>query len=501
MRTRFVTWAGVTLVGFAASAPSFGSEPCGALAGFTHPATKLVIKKAEVVPAAAPLPAHCRVDGVINERKGADGKTYGINFGLALPDNWNNRFLFQGGGGYNGLVRPPLGVAAVGDKQGLARGFAVVSTDTGHKSDAVFDRSYDVDQQASIDFAHFAVGEVAVAAKQIINKYYGKAAERSYFTGCSTGGREAMLMTQRYPDYFDGVVSGDPAIHVGYSGLGNQWLDAAFNEAAPKDASGRPQPHLLFSESDKKLVTNGVLAACDADDGVADKMIFNPKACDFDPAALMCSGAKTDACLSSAQVNALKKGFAGPRNSRGRLIYRMSPNDAGVAAFLPDTAAPRADARLPTEIDVDARLFDLLENPLMQLTDSVWTNLSTFSGRGGKLLFYHGMADPTFHGTDTIDYYERMAKANGGFDKVQGWSRFFAVPGMLHCRGGEYALDQFDLLTAVMDWVEKGVAPDSVVATGAAFPGRSRPLCAYPKHAQYTGKGNPEDAKSFVCAE
>jgi feruloyl esterase len=474
---------------------------CAALTQFAIPGMKAVIKSAELVPAAPPLPAHCRADGMINERTGADGKTYGIGFGIALPNDWNDRFLFQGGGGYNGLVRPPIGVAAVGANSGLARGFAVVSTDSGHQSDAVFDRSYDFDQQASIDFAHFAVGDVAVVAKQIVAEYYGRPAEYSYFTGCSTGGREAMLMTQRYPSYFDGVVSGDPAIHVSYSGLGNAWLRAAFNEAAPKDDKGRPQPQLLFSDSDKKLVTQGVLDACDAADGLEDGMVFNPSACSFDPQELQCSGAKNDSCLAPNQVAALQKGFAGPRNSRGRLIYRMSPNDAGVAAFLPSSNPPSANQQLPVSVDVDGRLFDLIENPLAQLTDTVWTNLSTFSGSGGKLIFYHGMADPTFHATDTIDYYERMAEANGGMQDVQSWSRFFAVPGMLHCRGGEAALDQFDLLSAVMDWVEKGVAPDSVVATGQAFPGRSRPLCAYPKHAHYTGNGNPEDAQSFVCRE
>ena len=480
---------------------SHAAPDCAALTSFSLPTSNVVITNAGNVAAAPPLPAHCRVDGVINERAGVDGKTYGIGFGLALPANWNQRFLFQGGGGYNGLVRPPLGVAAVGANPGLARGFAVVSTDTGHKSDAVFDRAYDVDQQASIDFAHFAIGDVTVVAKQIVAQYYGQPAEYSYFTGCSTGGREAMVMTQRYPSYFDGVVSGDPAIHTGYSGLANAWLRAAFNEAAPKDANGRPQPHLLFSDADKRLVTDGVLAACDVDDGLRDGMVFNMRACDFDPATLVCGDAKTATCLSPQQVGALKKGFAGPRNSRGKLIYRVSPNDAGVAAFLPSSTPPRAGDALPTSIDVDGRLFEMLENPLMQLTDAVWLNLSTFADRGGKLLFYHGMSDPTFHATDTLDYYDRMAAANGGLDKVETWSRFFAVPGMLHCRGGDFALDEFDLLTAVMNWVENDIAPEAVVATGKAFPGRSRPLCAYPQHAHYTGSGDPEDARNFVCRE
>ena len=490
-------WVSTLAVSFA----SHAAPDCAALKSFALPTFEIVITSAEVIAAAPPVPAHCRVDGTINDRIGAGGKPFGIGFGLALPTNWNQRFLFQGGGGYNGLVRPPLGVAAVGAQTGLARGFAVVSTDTGHKSDSNFDRSYDADQQSSIDFAHFAIGDVAVVAKEMVAKYYGQAPQYSYFTGCSTGGREAMVMTQRYPSYFDGVVSGDPAIHTGYSGLANAWLRAAFNEAAPKDANGRPQPHLLFSDADKKVLVDGVLAACDVDDGVRDGMVFNMRACDFKPASLACSGTQSTGCLSPQQVGALEKGFAGPRNSRGKLIYRVSPNDAGLTAFLPSSDPPRANDPLPTSVDVDGRLFEMLENPLMQLTDSIWTNLSTFAGHGGKLLFYHGMADPTFHGTDTLDYYERMAAANGGLDKVQGWSRFFAVPGMLHCRGGDSALDEFDLLTAVMNWVEKDVAPESVVATGKVFPGRSRPLCAYPKHAHYAGNGDPEDARNFVCRE
>jgi hypothetical protein len=482
------------------------SSKCADLTKFKIPGMPMVITKAETIPASAPgtspnVPAHCQADGMINERTGAGGKTYGIGFSVALPDNWNNRFLFQGGGGYNGSVRPPVGGAAAGDSPGLARGFAVVSTDTGHKG-ATFDRTYDVDQQASLDFAQVAVAQVAELAKQIIAQYYGQPARYSYFVGCSTGGREGMLMTQRYPSYFDGVVSGDPAMRTGFSQIGNNWAAVAFNQVAPKDDAGRPQPNKVFSESDKKLIVNGILNACDANDGLKDGMVFNTRACKFDPEVLTCKGAKTDACLTSQQAGALKKTFAGPRNSKGDLVYHMNAYDAGIANLLPSSNPPAAGAPAPpVSIDVDQRLFSLLGNPLEAVTDTTWTNLSSFSAHGGKLLFYHGMSDQAFSAMDTLDYYTRMAKANGGADQVQNWSRMYLVPGMYHCRGGDFALDNFDLLTAAVNWVEEGIAPESVVATGKAFPGRSRPLCAYPKYAHYKGQGDPEDAKSFECRE
>ena len=493
-------------------------DRCADLANFKIPGVPMVIGKAAEIPASssaaastaetsatsATIPAHCRADGMINERTGADGRTYGIGFSLALPDNWNNRFLFQGGGGYNGSVRPPVGSAAAGDNPGLARGFAVVSTDTGHKG-ATFDRSYDVDQQASLDFAQVAVDRVAEIAKQIIAHYYGQPARHSYFAGCSTGGREGMLMTQRYPDEFDGVISGDPAMRTGISRIGNTWSAVAFNEIAPRDDSGRPQPNKVFSESDIQLVVKGVLDACDANDGIKDGMVFNTRACKFDPEVLQCKAGKNDSCLTPQQTAAIKKAFAGPHDSRGDLVYPMNGYDAGIANLLPSPKPPANPAAAgapapPVSIDVDQRLFALLGDPLEAVTDTTWTNLSTFSAHGGKLLFYHGMSDQAFSAMDTLDYYQRMAKANGGTDKVQNWSRMFLVPGMYHCRGGE-SLDNFDLLTALVDWVEKGTAPDSVVAKGKAFPGRTRPLCAYPKYAHYKGQGDPEDAKNFDCRE
>ena len=259
------------------------------------------------------LPAFCRVDGVIDQRTGAEGKQYGIGFALALPDQWNGRFLFQGGGGLNGNVAPPLGLQAAGDQPALARGFAVVTTDSGHKG-GVFDGSFFRDQQASLDFYYVAIGRVARLAKQMIASYYGRAAEHSYFDGCSTGGREAMIMSQRYPEYFDGIVSGDPAIRTGHSNLALGFMTAVFDQAAPKDDSGKPDPKKTFSASDRKLIVNSLLQACDAKDGLKDGMIFNQRACDFDPAALVCSGSKTETCLSKAQVDALKKAFAGPKS-------------------------------------------------------------------------------------------------------------------------------------------------------------------------------------------
>jgi len=496
-------YVSVLLLTLAVSAAGQTSTKCSDLNKFKIPGLNLVITKAEAVPASASVPAHCVAEGMINERTGAGGKTYGIGFAVALPDKWNNRFLMQGGGGYNGSVRPPIGGAAAGDDSGISRGFAVASTDSGHKG-ATFDTSYNIDQQASLDFAQVAVARVTEIAKQIVTQYYGQPAKYSYFAGCSTGGREAMLMTQRYPGYFDGVISGDPAMRTGFSQIGNNWAAVAFNQIAPKDDSGRAQPYKVFSEADKKLIVNGILNACDANDGIKDSMVFNTRACKFDPVVLTCSGAKVDSCLSAAQVSALQKAFAGPRNSKGDLVYPMNAYDAGVAGLLPSSTPPAAGAgggAPPLSIDVDQRLFTLLGNPLEALTDSTWTNLSSFSAHGGKLLFYHGMSDPAFSAMDTLDYYQKMSKANGGMDQVQNWSRLYLVPGMAHCRGGEFALDQFDLLSAAVNWVEKGTAPESVVATGKAFPGRSRPLCAYPKYAQYTGQGDPQDAKNFACRE
>jgi feruloyl esterase len=456
-----------------------------------------------VPPLAVKLPAYCRLDAMLDARIGSDGKKYGIGFAVALPQDWTGRFLFQGGGGLNGSVAPPLGRTGENDAA-LARGFAVVTTDTGHKGE-VFDASFMRDQQAALDFAYQAVGRVAALAKQILTQYYGKPAEHSYFAGCSTGGREGMLMAQRYPTYFDGVVVGAPAMRTNFSGIGDQWVATMLNQAAPKDASGKPDVRRIFSDAQRKTIIDGLLAACDAGDGLQDGMIFDVADCRFNPRTLACSGAKSDNCLSDEQVAAIQKAFAGPKDSKGRQVYPGFPFDTGITAtqgipgLLSGSMNPVGPPFTSTEMDVDQREESATADPQMRLTEtSSWTNLNTFSRHGGKLIFYHGVSDPWFSALDTIDYYERMTKANGGAESVGNWSRLFLVPGMGHCGGGP-SLDTFDMLASMVDWVERGIAPAGIRATGRAFPGRSRPLCPYPQHAHYKGSGDQNDASNFEC--
>jgi len=456
-------------------------------------------------PAIGPLPAHCRVDGVINRRKGEGGEEFGIGFALALPEAaaWNGDFMMQGGGGGNGVVSYPLGASNSGDKPALVRGFAVASTDTGHKAKAgPFDFSFMRDEQAYLDFAYLANAEVAGVAKKVIAQYYAKPAAYSYFVGCSTGGREGMILSQRYPTVFNGIVSGDPAMRTGLSNLAiGKWIPVAYNQAAPKDATGKPLLDKFFTDGERKLFMDTLMNRCDAKDGVADGMISDPMGCDFDPVVLACKSGQSDNCIAPEKIAAIKKAFAGPKNSYGTQVYPGFLYDAGIAdtSMIPGllalgTRGIFGSYPTATEIDVDKEAVHA-SDPLIEPAS---TNLSTFSGSGSKLLFFHGDSDPWFSPLDTLGYYQSLAAANGGAEKVAGWSRMYLVPGMRHCGGGP-ALDQFDMLGAVVSWVEKGTAPESVIATGQAFPGRSRPLCAYPRHAQYSGNGDTNAARNFSC--
>ena len=516
----FVSLALGTLGALAPSSTAHAQDRCAALKSAAITGLDVRVASAEAVAAGplnarpapgggppaytGPLPARCRVEGLIDPRKGVGGVDYAIRFALALPEGWNGRFLFQGGGGLNGAVQQPLGAVAAGERPALARGFAVVTTDTGHQG-AVFDAGFFADQQATLDFLWVANGKVAVVAKALVAAYYGRAAEHSYFVGCSTGGREGMIMSQRYPAYFDGIVSGAPAMRTGYSNLGLRSVSVALAKAAARDPSGNPSAGSALSDSDKKLLVDSLLKTCDANDGVTDGMIFDPQGCHFDPASLLCKGAKNDSCLTSAQASAVSSAMSGPRASNGRQVYPGYFYDTGITFAgqgIPGVlngAAPPVGVRAATTQDVDAEAAEVAIAASTLGDSNVWTNLSSFSGHSGKLLFFHGVSDPWFSALDTVGYYRALGEANGGAERVRDFSRLYLVPGMGHCAGGAATLDRFDLLSAVVDWVEGGKAPESVVATGASLPGRSRPLCAYPQHAQYKGKGNKEDAASFEC--
>lgn len=481
------------------SASLASADDCATLEGFTLAGHDVVVREATLVPTA---PAHCRVDGVIEERIGRDGKTYGIGFAVALPVEWNGRFLFQGGGGLNGSVQPPVGRGYAGERSALARGFAVASTDSGHRGE-VFDASFFRDQEAALNFLYRGVAEVTVVAKAIVAKHYGKPQARSYFVGCSTGGREAMLMSQRYPNYYDGIVAVAPAARTSFSNLGLRQVTASLNAIAPRDADGNPQTRAAFDDNDRRTLIDSLTKACDGLDGRADGLIFAPHRCAFDPGTLACPGEKKDGCLSTAQVNAVRAVMRGPRTTNGRQVYPGYFYDTGIATTegLPGIlAGPVIPEGGPvgTTIDVDAAAADAMNARAMVGDSSEWTNLSTFRGHGGKLIFAHGVSDPWFSAQETVRYYEALGRDDPEVPLAE-WSRAFLVPGMGHCGGGARTLDQFDLLSAVVDWVESGRAPERVIATGKSMPGESRPLCPYPSHAHYDGKGKPGEASSYHC--
>jgi len=489
---------------------------CAALQGAQLPGFKLQVTAAQhhaarSLPAgpggpAANLPPHCQVSGELDRRTGADGKSYALRFAINLPDAWNGRFLFQGGGGLNGALREPIGAQAAGNESALSRGFAVVSTDSGHEG-AGFDASFMADQEAALNFYFLGNMRVAQVAKPLVEQYYAKDISKSYFVGCSTGGREGMIMAQRYPTLFDGVVSGAPAIRTGLSNLGLRWFNVQLNRAVQATGIGAQEPGAQFSADEQKLIVDGLLQACDARDGAADGLVFDVAGCDFDPRTLACAAGSSEGCLAPEKAEALVRGLAGPVDSRGVQVYSRFVLDSGnddnmgfARGLLAGGATPPEGVSVVglVEQDVDAE-FMAMSALNLAIGDSVSTNLSTFAANGGKQIFFHGMSDAWFSAMDTVHYYERLAAANGGLQTVDNFSRVFLIPGMGHCAGGEQTLDSFDMLTAVVDWVENGKAPDSVIATGASMPGVSRPLCPHPQHPHYTGSGDSNDAANFEC--
>ncbi len=476
------------------------------------------ITRSERVPAAPPgtvpwgpfthntipvaLPGHCRVAGVIGRRRGADGVEYGIGFLLRLPDNWNRRLLFLGGSAFNGDIGETLGLLATGTEPALARGFAILATDGGHKG-APFDVSFTRDQQAALDFAFNAVPTETRVGQDIVAAYFGRAPHHTYGDGCSTGGREGMLAAERYPSLFDGIIVGDPAMRSGNTRLSGWNAEVAFNRISPRQADGKPLRLRAFPAADQKLLAAAVARACDALDGLQDGLILNLAACRFDPAVLQCKAGKSPDCLSAAQVGALKRAFGALRDRRGELIYPGFPYDLGLLgehvgnpmSRIPTSGPdPYNTPPSPFSLDVEAEWARLRSDALETLTDTAsWADLGTFYRRGGKIIFYHGASDPWYSIYDTLDYVQRNKRANPEFDS----SRFYVVPGMGHC--GQGGLEGFDMLNALVDWVEKDIAPAAIMATDFGQPGRRRPLCPWPQYGHYKGSGDPNDPANFEC--
>ena len=454
-----------------------------------------LLSAADVVPATVTAPGHCRVRGLIEPK---------LNFELRLPRKWNQKLHYGGGGGYNGAI-PPANEAA------LRQGYAQVSSDSGHQGSGL-DASFIVnDPHAAQLFGSLSVPTVTAAAQEIVRVHYRQRAKRAYFEGCSNGGREALMNVQRYPGLFDGVISRAPA----YNWVG---IMGAFNRTAKALAA----PGGAMSAAKVATLSNAVLAACDAQDGVADGVVSNPQACGFDPATLRCAGGADtgDACLSDPQLAVVNSwtqpaSFGGGtyRYSGWPLTGNENVNGAwdawtsGVPALqflFQDTTVKYYLAKDPL---ANSLMYDYNSNPaalgaMSALNDATNANLHPFLGAGGKLILWHGGNDAALSYRATTDYFQHVVSAVGGRANADQFVRYYIAPGVNHCAGGPGA-DSVDLLSALDAWVSKGHAPKTLKArrvdavTGETL--LTRPLCVYPAYPRYDGKGDVNLARNYDC--
>jgi len=519
------------------SAAILPKRPCGALMqtgswpmpgvvpGVTDfsaiPGAPARVVSATVVAATAQSPAYCDVQGYVAPQ---------IHFELGLPTTtWQGRYLQNGCSGLCGGAYPPTFQPCAAQPGG---DFAVASTDDGHTSaspggfDGLWARD---DAQLRIDYGYRAAHVLAVAAKAIITAYYGVAPRHSYFAGCSDGGREALMEAQRYPADFDGIIAGGPAsIFAPLLGELLPW-QADVNT----DARGRE----ILTAAKVPALHSAVIAACDANDGVRDGQIGDPRACHFDPGTLRCpAGVDRPTCLTPAQIAVVRKLYAGPMDARGRLLYPGGvPRGSELAWVGWLVKVPGAPAWFPTAAQQggDNYLEDMAfpvgqAGPLSKdwrftvagfnslraegrLYNATNADLRAFRARGGKLIIWHGWADPNISPVGTLAYYQAVQDRMGGLAATQRFARLFMFPSVYHCVGG-FGPDQFDLLTPIVRWVEHGAAPTRIIAaqlqaepnpywpspsTGGKVV-RTRPVFPYPMEARYSGVGSVTSAASFV---
>jgi len=437
----------------------------------------------------ADLPAFCRVAATLKPSADSD-----IKIEVWMPSNgWNGKFQAVGNGGWNGNIDQNALATA------LRRGYAAASTDTGHEGGA---GPWMQSKEKVIDYGYRAVHEMTATAKSMINALYGSPAKLSYFTGCSAGGRQALKAAQMYPDDFDGIVAGAPALNAtgraAYAVYAAQALHKAEGSYIP------PAKHAAIHEA--------ALTACDANDGVTDKVIENPRACKFDPQVMACKpGEDNNSCLTPAQVEAARALYQPLVNPRTKQVINTplevgselgwttfgGQQPFGVATQFYQFMVfnnPQWDWKT-LNYDADMTAVAKAENGII---DAKSTDLKKFVARGGRLIQYHGWADPQIPSGSSTNYYEEVLKAMG--PKVKDNYRLFMVPGMNHCNGGDGPAS-FDMVAALEQWVEQKKAPDSIPAAHLTNgqPDRTRILCPYPQVASYKGSGDPNSAANFAC--
>lgn len=501
----------VFLAGLEVRVPSQGAEAslpdCTVAALQAKAPTGTTITAATIVEAAGDQPPHCRVDGHV----AVPGNE--VNFRLGLPAGWNGKFYFQGVGGLGGNIGS-LNV-------GLAREYATASTDTGHQAN---DPHWGANRAKEIDYGHRGTHVTAVAAKALTASYFSRQPEHAYFNGCSNGGRQALMEVQRYPTDFDGIIAGDPALgtpmQVGRA-LVFQHMLASLDNYLPMDKVD--------------LLSKATLEACDGTDGLKDGLITDPRLCKFQPERLRCAGADGPNCLTLGQLITVRKIYTLLRTPSGEPYTAGFPvghegGATGWQAWITGRVPPtrQADGTLtfgstvPTGYNLseqNLRFLALDEDdpkfnwrtfrfeqdlPRLKTMTEILSphdpDLSPYKKHGGKIIFYHGWADPAISAYGTLDYYEKMTRAVGGQREAETFSRLYFVPGMHHCSGGP-GPNTFDMLPVLEDWVERGIAPTRMVASHATDGrvDRTRPLCPHPQTARYTGSGSIDDAANFRC--
>jgi feruloyl esterase len=348
------------------------------------------------------------------------------------------------------------------------------------------------------------------AAKLIVRNAQGRFADKAYFVGCSAGGQQALSEAQRYPDDYDGIVAGDPA-----NNRIRQTFGFLYSWIATHGKDGAP----IIPQAKLALLTKSAVETCDANDGLKDGLIDDPRKCHFDPARLLCKGADEPACLTPAQVDAARKMYEGLKSPRtGEQIYTGWPRgsegfgESAIQSWRTYVMDPQEPMRLGFfkyflfhDPNWDYRTIDWDRDLAYAEQKLAWfapveRDLSGFRKRGGKLLMYTGWMDPVVPPQDTVAYYEGVMKAMGGADKTREFFRLFMAPGMGHCSGGP-GPNAFDALAALEAWVEKGAAPDRLIATHSTNGriDRTRPLCPYPQIARWKGAGSSDEAANFAC--